>query len=56
MEWRKGEGFTSSVGPTICDTYKVCGVNMECKTIHWMGQSSVIDQYIERDGGRNGEE
>ena len=43
----EGEGFTSSVGPTICDTYIICGVHMECKTIHWMGQLSVIGPHIE---------
>ena len=23
-----------SVGPTICDTYQVCGVYIECENIH----------------------
>ena len=48
---RKGgseeEGFTSSVVPTICDTYQVHDVHMECKAIHWLGKSSVIGLYIE---------
>ena len=43
----EGEGFASSVGPTICYTYQVCGVHMVCKTIHFMGQSSVIGPHIE---------
>ena len=45
----KREGGISifSEGPTICDTCQVCAVHMECKTIHWLGQPSVISQHIE---------
>ena len=29
--------ISSSVVPTICDTYQVCDVHMECETIHCDG-------------------
>ena len=44
---REGGSSTFSVGPTICDTYQVCGVHMECETIHCLGQPSVISPHIE---------
>ena len=33
--------------PTILDTYQVRDVHIECITIYWMGQSSVIGPHIE---------
>ena len=44
---REGLSSTFSVGPTICDTCQVCGIHMECKTIHWPGQPLVIGPHIE---------
>ena len=44
---REGGSLIFSVGPTICDTCQACGVHMECKTIHWLGQPSVIGPHIE---------
>ena len=42
---REGGSSTFSVGPTICDTYQVCGVHIECETINWLGQPSVISTH-----------
>ena len=46
---REGGSSTFSVGPTICDTSEVSGVHMECETIYWLGQPSVIGPHIEAD-------
>ena len=44
---REGGSSIFSVGPTIYDTCQVCGVHMECETIYWLGQPSVIGPHIE---------
>jgi len=37
MEGYFVHNISSSVVPTICDTYQVCDVHMECETIHFDG-------------------
>ena len=46
-KYTKSEGgiIIFSVGPTKCATYQVCGVHIECVTINWLGQPSVISTH-----------